>query len=85
MPSILKPQFPAPSSFPAGPSVIEIINSLLEHIRSSVVGGVSGKESSAEKMYQETLIHALGEYANHLPDYQKIDSMVFILNKVGRR
>ncbi|XP_042882962.1 protein EFR3 homolog cmp44E-like isoform X2 [Penaeus japonicus] len=65
-----------------GPSVIEIINSLLEHIRSSVVGGGSGKESLAEKMYQETLIHALGEYANHLPDYQKIDSMVFILNKV---
>ncbi|XP_042203291.1 protein EFR3 homolog cmp44E-like isoform X2 [Homarus americanus] len=65
-----------------GPSVIEIINSLLEHIRSSVVGGASGKEGSAEKIYQETLIHALGEYANHLPDYQKIDSMVFILNKV---
>ncbi|KAK7066401.1 membrane anchoring protein efr3a, partial [Halocaridina rubra] len=65
-----------------GPSVIEIINSLLEHIRSSVVGVVNGKEGSGEKMYQETLIHALGEYANHLPDYQKIDSMVFILNKI---
>ncbi|XP_068231058.1 protein EFR3 homolog cmp44E isoform X2 [Palaemon carinicauda] len=65
-----------------GPSVIEIINSLLEHIRSSVVGVLNGKEGSAEKVYQETLIHALGEYANHLPDYQKIDSMVFILNKV---
>ncbi|XP_071544335.1 protein EFR3 homolog cmp44E isoform X1 [Panulirus ornatus] len=65
-----------------GPSVIEIINSLLEHIRSSVVGGGSGKEGSGENIYQETLIHALGEYANHLPDYQKIDSMVFILNKV---
>ncbi|KAK8390110.1 hypothetical protein O3P69_012976 [Scylla paramamosain] len=65
-----------------GPSVIEIINSLLEHIRASVVGGASGEEGSAERMYQETLIHALGEYANHLPDYQKVDSMVFILNKV---
>ncbi|XP_063851416.1 LOW QUALITY PROTEIN: protein EFR3 homolog cmp44E-like, partial [Scylla paramamosain] len=59
-----------------GPSVIEIINSLLEHIRASVVGGASGEEGSAERMYQETLIHALGEYANHLPDYQKVDSMV---------
>ncbi|XP_050698143.1 protein EFR3 homolog cmp44E-like isoform X2 [Eriocheir sinensis] len=65
-----------------GPSFITIINSLLEHIRSSVVGGASGSEGSVERVYQETLIHALGEYANHLPDYQKVDSMVFILNKV---
>lgn len=69
----------------AGPSVIEIINSLLEHIRSSVVGrsrvGVTTDE--AEAVYQDTLIHALGEYANHLPDYQKVDSMVFILDKVS--
>lgn len=70
------------SSSVPGPSVIEIINSLLEHIRSSVVCVASGKEGSEEKMYQETLIQALGEYAQHLPDYQKIDSMVFILNKV---
>ncbi|KAK3858639.1 hypothetical protein Pcinc_035197 [Petrolisthes cinctipes] len=67
-----------------GPSVIEIINSLLEHIRSSVVGrsGVGVTKDEAEAVYQDTLIHALGEYANHLPDYQKVDSMVFILNKV---
>ncbi|XP_076058081.1 protein EFR3 homolog stmA isoform X2 [Oratosquilla oratoria] len=67
-----------------GPSVIEIINSLLEHIRASVMDGANRQngEDSAEKLYQEALIHALGEYANHLPDYQKIDSMIFILNKV---
>ncbi|CAL4066550.1 unnamed protein product, partial [Meganyctiphanes norvegica] len=64
-----------------GPAVIEIINTLLEHIRKSVVEGTQ-EAGGSEQTYQETLIHALGEYANHLPDYQKIDSMIFILNKV---
>jgi hypothetical protein len=35
-----------------------------------------------EKLYQETLINALGEFANHLPDYQKIEIMMFIMSKV---
>lgn len=33
-------------------------------------------------MYQEALINALGEFANHLPDYQKIEIMMFIMSKV---
>lgn len=35
-----------------------------------------------EKQYQEALINGLGEFANHLPDYQKIDIMMFIMSKV---
>ncbi|KAI8433002.1 hypothetical protein MSG28_013879, partial [Choristoneura fumiferana] len=31
-----------------------------------------------EKLYQEALINALGEFADHLPDFQKIDIMMFI-------
>jgi hypothetical protein len=27
----------------------------------------------AEKLYQETLINAMGDFANGLPDYQKVD------------
>ena len=35
-----------------------------------------------EKAYRETLIVALGEYVTHLPDYQKIEIMKFIMQKV---
>lgn len=62
-----------------GPSVLEIINSLLSHLRDSVQDTVS---QSDEKHYQEALINALGEFANHLPDYQKIEIMMFIMGKI---
>ncbi|XP_044744134.1 protein EFR3 homolog cmp44E isoform X2 [Coccinella septempunctata] len=62
-----------------GPTVLEIINSLLSHLRDSVRNCVSQSE---EKQYQEALINALGEFANHLPDYQKIEIMMFIMSKI---
>lgn len=62
-----------------GPSVLEIINSLLSHLRDSVKNEASQTE---EKEYQEALINALGEFANHLPDYQKIEIMMFIMSKI---
>ncbi|XP_017774254.1 PREDICTED: protein EFR3 homolog cmp44E isoform X2 [Nicrophorus vespilloides] len=62
-----------------GPSVLEIINSLLGHLKDSVRHVMSQTE---EKLYQEALINALGEFANHLPDYQKIEIMMFIMNKI---
>jgi len=68
-----------------GPSVLEIINSLLSHLRVSVTREAPSDDPQAqhdEKLYQETLINALGEFANHLPDYQKIDIMMFIMGKV---
>ncbi|XP_066591090.1 protein EFR3 homolog cmp44E isoform X2 [Prorops nasuta] len=63
-----------------GPSVLEIINSLLSHLRVSVTRNQSS--SSDEQLYQEALINALGEFTNHLPDYQKIEIMMFIMSKV---
>ncbi|KAJ0171601.1 hypothetical protein K1T71_013151 [Dendrolimus kikuchii] len=63
-----------------GPSVLEIINNLLTNLRTSVARD-SEKETD-EKLYQEALINALGEFADHLPDYQKIDIMMFIVNKI---
>ncbi|XP_077300597.1 protein EFR3 homolog stmA [Arctopsyche grandis] len=63
-----------------GPSVLEIINSLLTHLRSSVTR--DSENETDEKQYQEALINGLGEFANHLPDYQKIDIMMFIMSKV---
>jgi hypothetical protein len=68
-----------------GPSVLEIISSLLSHLRVSVTHEAPSDDSlpqHEEKLYQETLINALGEFANHLPDYQKIDIMMFIMGKV---
>ncbi|KAF7284398.1 protein EFR3 homolog stmA isoform X2 [Rhynchophorus ferrugineus] len=62
-----------------GPSVLEIINSLLNHLRDSVKNGTSQSE---ERQYQEALINALGEFTNHLPDYQKIEIMMFIMSKI---
>ncbi|KAJ8966268.1 hypothetical protein NQ317_004486 [Molorchus minor] len=59
-----------------GPSVLEIINSLLSHLRDSVKHEASLTE---EKDYQEALINALGEFANHLPDYQKIEIMMYVM------
>ncbi|XP_076181106.1 protein EFR3 homolog stmA isoform X3 [Ptiloglossa arizonensis] len=63
-----------------GPSVLEIINSLLSLLRVSVTR--NQPSSSDEQLYQEALINALGEFANHLPDYQKIEIMMFIMSKV---
>ncbi|XP_033215913.1 protein EFR3 homolog cmp44E isoform X2 [Belonocnema kinseyi] len=64
-----------------GPSVLEIINSLLSHLRVSVTR--NQVSTSDEQQYQEALINALGEFANHLPDYQKIEIMMFIMGKVS--
>ncbi|KAJ2940931.1 hypothetical protein O0L34_g10192 [Tuta absoluta] len=63
-----------------GPSVLEIINNLLTNLRASVARD-SEKETD-EKLYQEALINALGEFADHLPDFQKIDIMMFIVSKI---
>lgn len=62
--------------------MLEIINSLLTHLRHSVMSDVPLEFERDEKMYQEALINALGEFANHLPDYQKIEIMKFIMSKV---
>lgn len=34
-----------------------------------------------EKLFQESLISALAEFAYHLPDYQKIEIMMFIIGR----
>lgn len=63
-----------------GPSALDIINNLLTHLRTSV--SEKNESSSEEAHYQEALINALGEFANHHPDYQKIEIMLFIMNTV---
>lgn len=60
-----------------GPSALDIINKLLTLLRDSV-----STKNPTIGQYQENLINALGQFANHHPDYQKIEIMLFIMNKV---
>ena len=60
-----------------GPSALDIINNLLTLLRDSV-----STKNPTIGLYQENLINALGQFANHHPDYQKIEIMLFIMNKV---
>lgn len=64
-----------------GPSALDIINNLLTHLRKSTVS-TQHEPTMEEAQYQEALINALGEFANHHPDYQKIEIMLFIINTV---
>ncbi len=64
-----------------GPSVLEMINSLLNHLRSSINNCVKENQVKDEKCFQETVINTLGEFANNLPDFQKIEIMIFIISK----
>ncbi|VDO33994.1 unnamed protein product [Onchocerca flexuosa] len=63
-----------------GPSLIGIFNSLLKHLRRSVEFQQIEECPSVdqEKIYQESLINTMGDYAYTLPDYQKVEIMLFI-------
>ncbi|RWS23938.1 protein EFR3 B-like protein, partial [Leptotrombidium deliense] len=66
-----------------GPSVLEIINSLLNHLRNSIHNcREDSKNTEDERLFQETVINTLGEFANNLPDFQKIEIIMFIISKV---
>lgn len=59
-----------------GPSVLEIINSLLEHLRTSL--NTYGKK---ELDFQEAIMDTLAEFTNNLPDYQKTEILFFIRSR----
>lgn len=74
-----------------GPSVLEIFNSLLLHLRSSVdqrlsnmgaMTQIAQKQYSDEMLFEEAIIDTIGAFASILPDYQKIEIMMFIMGKV---
>ncbi|XP_054157072.1 protein EFR3 homolog B-like isoform X2 [Oppia nitens] len=64
-----------------GPSVLEMINSLLHHLRTSISNIQEMGYADEEELFQKTVIDTLGEFANNLPDYQKIEIMIFITSK----
>uniref|UniRef100_A0A3Q3MKK2 EFR3 homolog A (S. cerevisiae) n=1 Tax=Mastacembelus armatus TaxID=205130 RepID=A0A3Q3MKK2_9TELE len=79
-----------------GPTVLEVFNTLLKHLRMSVdfeLGQVSrrnsgtsvssgrGKESE-ERIVQNAIIQTIGFFGGNLPDYQRAEVMMFIMGKV---
>jgi hypothetical protein len=59
-----------------GPSVLEIINNLLEHLRTSI--NTHGKK---EIEFQEAIMDTLAEFSSNLPDYQKTEILFFIKSR----
>lgn len=59
-----------------GPSVLEIINSLLEHLRTSL--NTHGKR---EIQFQEAIMDTLAEFSINLPEYQKTEILFFIRSR----
>jgi len=65
-----------------GPSVLETINSLYTHLRTSVEQTSQSPEPDPDaQKYHDALRAALGEYSSSLPNYQMIEIMMFILSK----
>ncbi|XP_003378077.1 protein EFR3-like protein [Trichinella spiralis] len=73
-----------------GPSLLEIFNSMLRHLRQSVDFQshhptrrtakseeelVEPAPGDRERAYQDLLINTMGNFANNLPDYQKVEIM----------
>ncbi|GAB1610801.1 protein EFR3 homolog B-like isoform X2 [Argonauta hians] len=69
-----------------GPSVLEVFDTLLRHLRVSVdTKYVEPHKTEMERHFQEVIINTIGEFANNLPDYQKIDTMMFVLGKLPQK
>ncbi|KAH9489796.1 membrane anchoring protein efr3a [Bulinus truncatus] len=65
-----------------GPSVLEVFNNLLRHLRISIDRKSSDEHQRNEEIkFEEVVVNTIGEFANNLPDYQKIEIMMFIMGK----
>nr|XP_060467328.1 protein EFR3 homolog A isoform X2 [Panthera onca] len=79
-----------------GPTVLEVFNTLLKHLRLSVEfeandlqGGSVGSanlntstKDNDEKIVQNAIIQTIGFFGSNLPDYQRSEIMMFIMGKV---
>lgn len=65
-----------------GPSVLEVFNNLLRHLRISIDRkSVDLNQRNEEIKFEDVIVNTIGEFANNLPDYQKIEIMMFIMGK----
>uniref|UniRef100_A0A8C7XJH6 EFR3 homolog B n=1 Tax=Oryzias sinensis TaxID=183150 RepID=A0A8C7XJH6_9TELE len=76
---------------PAGPTVLEVFNTLLRQLRQSVDYQLTGYYDNArkhkttspeEKMLQDAVIKTIGSFANTLPVYQRSEVMLFIMGRI---
>uniref|UniRef100_A0A3B3RSJ2 EFR3 homolog B n=1 Tax=Paramormyrops kingsleyae TaxID=1676925 RepID=A0A3B3RSJ2_9TELE len=77
-----------------GPTVLEVFNTLLRHLRLSVDYELTGSYESCsnvgariikeheERKLQEAVIRTIGSFANTLPTYQRSEVMLFIMGKI---
>ncbi|NWH99986.1 EFR3A protein, partial [Tichodroma muraria] len=78
-----------------GPTVLEVFNTLLKHLRISVDFELGDRRSSTEsatlstsskesdeKIVQNAIIQTIGFFGSNLPDYQRSEIMMFIMSKV---
>ncbi|XP_076412098.1 protein EFR3 homolog A isoform X5 [Peromyscus maniculatus bairdii] len=77
-----------------GPTVLEVFNTLLKHLRLSVeleandsqqgsVGSITlSSKDNDEKIVQNAIIQTIGFFGSNLPDYQRSEIMMFIMGKV---
>ncbi|XP_054882178.1 protein EFR3 homolog B-like isoform X1 [Poeciliopsis prolifica] len=75
----------------AGPTVLEVFNTLLRQLRQSVDYQLTGYYDNAgkhkttsfhEKTLQDAVIKTIGSFANTLPVYQRSEVMLFIMGKI---
>ncbi|KAA0718745.1 Protein EFR3 -like protein A [Triplophysa tibetana] len=93
--TFLSPVFMPPNLW-LGPTVLEVFNTLLKHLRMSVdfeLGEGSRRNSassqsssrtkeSEERIVQNAIIQTIGFFGGNLPDYQRAEVMMFIMGKV---
>ncbi|XP_072459157.1 protein EFR3 homolog A isoform X2 [Notamacropus eugenii] len=78
-----------------GPTVLEVFNTLLKHLRLSVefeagerrgsmgsVNVATSAKDNDEKIVQNAIIQTIGFFGSNLPDYQRSEIMMFIMGKV---
>uniref|UniRef100_A0A8C5B5N2 EFR3 homolog A (S. cerevisiae) n=1 Tax=Gadus morhua TaxID=8049 RepID=A0A8C5B5N2_GADMO len=79
-----------------GPTVLEVFNTLLKHLRISVdlelgegprrasaASASSGRfKESEERIVQNAIIQTIGFFGGNLPDYQRAEVMMFIMGKI---
>lgn len=79
--NVLKDIISIPVSAAFGPSMISMVQSLIYHLRDSIVNS-NGKYAEQEKSFQDAILNTLGEFTTNIPDYQKIEVMMCIISKV---
>uniref|UniRef100_A0AC35TLN6 Serine/threonine-protein kinase TOR n=1 Tax=Rhabditophanes sp. KR3021 TaxID=114890 RepID=A0AC35TLN6_9BILA len=69
-----------------GPLLLSTYNDMLKNLKTSVEFQESGKcnDVENEKVYQETFTHAIGNFCSILPDYQKLEIMIFTTGEICR-